>query len=256
MKRRSFVFMGFIYKITNLKTNEIYIGQTSYSIKRRWEEHISKARHSNKKYKLYKSMRRYGLNNFIIETIEEVSNDLLNSREQYWIKFYNSCNNGLNMTIGGETFVQSKITQKEVDNWWANFISGMTVAEISRESGYCRTTISKYLKHHPFYKEMAKRNLNTKKQKKPYLQSRLRRNIYEYDLKGNLIRKIKLASFDIIDKEMVYQCAIGKIEQYKNKKYSFAKLNKQDIRLMFSRFESNRQIKKNNAFWYRYYKIS
>lgn len=75
--------MGYIYKITNNKTNEVYIGQTSHMVERRWEEHKSKARHKSKQYKLYKSMRRYGIGNFSIDTIEEVPNNLLNEREQY-----------------------------------------------------------------------------------------------------------------------------------------------------------------------------
>lgn len=48
-------------------------------------------------------MRKYGINNFHIIEIEECNNDNLNEREKYWIKYYNSVENGYNATYGGET---------------------------------------------------------------------------------------------------------------------------------------------------------
>ena len=34
--------------------------------------------------------------------IENCSNEIVNDREQYWIKFYNAYENGYNCTLGGE----------------------------------------------------------------------------------------------------------------------------------------------------------
>ena len=50
---------------------------------------------------LYKAFRKYGVENFTFEEIEEVENDLLDEREKYWISFYDSYYNGYNSTIGG-----------------------------------------------------------------------------------------------------------------------------------------------------------
>lgn len=78
----------YIYKITNLINNKIYVGQTNNFLRRK-QQHINAAI-SNKgpnKY-LYNSMRKYGIENFAFEVIEYVDN--YNEREQYWIKFYNS----------------------------------------------------------------------------------------------------------------------------------------------------------------------
>ena len=48
-------------------------------------------------------MNKYGLEHFYFIIIEEVSNDSLNEREKFWIKFYNSLSpNGYNLTTGGE----------------------------------------------------------------------------------------------------------------------------------------------------------
>ena len=94
--------MGFIYKITNLINNKIYIGQTSRTVDIRWQEHQRNM--YDDKYKnitLYKAFNKYGINNFNIKIIEEVDNSLLNEREEYWIRTYDSYKNGYNSTVGG-----------------------------------------------------------------------------------------------------------------------------------------------------------
>ena len=51
-------------------------------------------------------MRKYGVENFYVELLEEVSeNDSLDEREIYWISFYDSITpNGYNMISGGNKF--------------------------------------------------------------------------------------------------------------------------------------------------------
>lgn len=76
-----------IYKITNKVTNKIYIGQSQYCLDR-WSEHKYCAKDNNNyrtKEHLYRSMRRYGINNFSFEIIEELPLDknILTDREQY-----------------------------------------------------------------------------------------------------------------------------------------------------------------------------
>ena len=99
--------MGHIYKITNKINNKIYIGQTTKARPSdRFSQHRYAARHldqkSNTNY-LYYSMNKYGVENFTFEIIEEVDNQLLNEREQYWISFYNcKAPFGYNMTDGGD----------------------------------------------------------------------------------------------------------------------------------------------------------
>ena len=60
---------GCIYKITCLVNNKVYIGLTTTSIEERWKGHISVSKRS-RKY-LYASMRKYGIENFKIEQIDE-----------------------------------------------------------------------------------------------------------------------------------------------------------------------------------------
>lgn len=79
-----------IYKITNPK-GEIYIGQST-NIEARWENY-RKLRCRDQRL-LFKSLAKYGWLNHTFEIIEECQD--LNNREQYWIKFYNSLDEGLN----------------------------------------------------------------------------------------------------------------------------------------------------------------
>ena len=99
--------MGYIYKITNLINNKIYIGQTVSSIYKRFQDHIysSKANFKDAPI-LNNAINKYGKENFTIEAIEECSDDLLNEREIYWIKelkSHFSYGTGYNITWGGNS---------------------------------------------------------------------------------------------------------------------------------------------------------
>lgn len=118
--------MAYIYKITNQINNKIYIGKTCTSIDIRWKEHIRDSRRFPDR-PLYRALNKYGVDNFIIEQIEECSSSQANDREIYWIKYYNSYYSGYNATTGGEGSVKydipkevlvdcinNKMTQKEI----------------------------------------------------------------------------------------------------------------------------------------------
>ena len=90
-----------IYKITNLVSNQAYIGQ-SVDIASRFKQHIKcglgiDAPASNK---LYKSMIEDGVWNFSFELLEECPKDKLNERESFWIDLYQTNKVGLNSTKG------------------------------------------------------------------------------------------------------------------------------------------------------------
>jgi len=95
--------MFYIYKITNNINNKCYIGKTS-NINRRFSDHKRLAFSINKDHKeyektLYRAFRKYGLENFSFEILEET--DSPNDRESYWINFYDSIINGYNEGLGG-----------------------------------------------------------------------------------------------------------------------------------------------------------
>ena len=90
-----------IYKITRLKTGEIYIGKST-NVKDRWQQHCKTVfgagtiAHSI----LHTTMQKDGLQNFTFELIEEVPKEKLTEREKYWINFYGSKEYGLNERNG------------------------------------------------------------------------------------------------------------------------------------------------------------
>lgn len=137
-----------IYKITNIKNNKSYIGQ-SVDIERRWKEHIA-AVNTDKKNSLYRALRKYGIDNFSFNIIELCSQNLLDEREIYWIKYYKSYNSGYNETIGGQGVIKKKkyINKQEIYYLWDK---GLTVGEIAYELHRASSTIRKYLKDYPNY---------------------------------------------------------------------------------------------------------
>lgn len=93
-----------IYKITNKTNNQSYIGQ-SVNIEKRWKKHKCEYLKENQvsyNYPLYRAFRKYGLDNFLFEVIEECKKDELNKKEIYWIKYHNTFFNGYNQTLGGD----------------------------------------------------------------------------------------------------------------------------------------------------------
>lgn len=94
-----------IYKITNLINNKNYIGQ-SVNVKTRWRNHIRISKDKDNRgynYPLYCAFRKYGIENFDFEILEEVIPDNLDEKEIYYIKKYDSFNNGYNQTSGGSS---------------------------------------------------------------------------------------------------------------------------------------------------------
>lgn len=93
-----------IYKITDLLTQQCYIGQ-SINISDRFKQHCKcglgiDAPASNK---LYNTMQRDKLWNFTFEILEQCSRQQLNQKEAFWIQMYKSNIYGLNTNKGVKT---------------------------------------------------------------------------------------------------------------------------------------------------------
>ena len=93
-----------IYKITS-PTGKIYIGQ-SVDIERRWADHRSMPK-SDKGNLLYNSFLSHGVDSHKFEILERCSKEMLNERERYYIKKYDTFDteHGLNLTKGGDSKV-------------------------------------------------------------------------------------------------------------------------------------------------------
>ena len=90
-----------IYKITCIKTGEIYIGRST-DIKSRWQQHCKSAfncgtiAHSL----LHTKMKQYGIEQFTFELVEQVPKEQLSEREKFYINFYQTKETGLNERNG------------------------------------------------------------------------------------------------------------------------------------------------------------
>lgn len=89
-----------IYKITNKINGKIYIGQSN-NCERRFQEHCAPSRAENSRIPVDLAIKKYGKENFSFEVVEQCNLELLNSREEYWIKYFNSIKDGYNCNAGG-----------------------------------------------------------------------------------------------------------------------------------------------------------
>lgn len=93
-----------IYKLTNKINGKSYIGQ-SVCIEKRFKNHINTINNVTDHcydYPIYRALRKYGINNFDFEIIEECKHDELDEREKYWISVFDTLRDGYNQTFGGD----------------------------------------------------------------------------------------------------------------------------------------------------------
>jgi len=107
----------FIYKVTNLTNNKIYIGKTIHTLETRKLQHIRESKKPT--FKFHRALKKYGIDNFSWEVIFECNNeDDLNNKEVEFIQIFDSYNNGYNMTLGGDG-VSGRIPSIETRNLWS-----------------------------------------------------------------------------------------------------------------------------------------
>lgn len=159
---------GIIYKIQNLINRKVYIGQTSqvggfddrYSYKGKGIERIYtyhlKCKNLNKPYNfhLLRSIEKHGFDTFIVNKILDVafSQEELNIKEQCWISYYDSFNNGYNNNLGGDgnsgfegligkenpssrTIVQLSMNGEYIKTWEC-------ITDVTRKFGFLRSCIN------------------------------------------------------------------------------------------------------------------
>jgi hypothetical protein len=116
---------GKIYKISNIVNDLVYIGSTTQSLSRRMSYHRSSINVKSKSTsRLYTEMREIGCDNFFIELLENFPCDTkeeLHAREMYYIRDYDSLNNGLNKycsIIDTIRLTQCKMKNRENNKIW------------------------------------------------------------------------------------------------------------------------------------------
>lgn len=134
--------MAFIYKITNLINGKVYIGETNRTINIRWQQHKSRVKDPSYTEYLYLSMRKYGVENFAIEEIEQCSPENRFERETYYILKYNSlAPNGYNLILS-----QNGPTPESMQAALSYWNDGLSLVGIGNKLHMDPKTISGYLK--------------------------------------------------------------------------------------------------------------
>ena len=82
-----------IYKITNLKNQKFYIGQSKNLNNREHNHFYQLERNEHHNEILQSSFNKHGKENFIFEVLEEIDSDYLSNREKYWLDFHGGLNN-------------------------------------------------------------------------------------------------------------------------------------------------------------------
>ena len=136
---------GFIYKITNKINGKSYIGQTIQNVKERFYQHCAtKCSQAILNMVIHKAINKYGKSNFTIEVIEEVESTNLNDRERYWIRYYDSYNNGYNSTEGGQDGIKL-FKNLDTESIVREYKSGKSLREIGRLFNVDKQTIKDLL---------------------------------------------------------------------------------------------------------------
>lgn len=177
--------MGYIYKITNKVNGKGYVGQTTWPIQKRWNQHIADATGNNKKklYLIHHALLKYGVDNFNFNIVETIPDNKLDEREKYWIKFWHTCIydsdcNGYNLTWGGQG--TTVIDSKPILDLWNQ---GYTTTEISEKLNHSQITISAHLKMEGIapveilnrgYKKISEKN---------------KKKVYQYTLQGEFVKE-------------------------------------------------------------------
>lgn len=133
---------GYIYIITNDFNDQVYIGQTRFSIQQRFNKHCTdKPRNIDGIDAIIQSV---GKKHFKVTEIEKVPISTLNEREKYWINYYDSYFNGYNKTLGGKG--DNLYTEQQIISALQDYEMGLSLQEIYNKYGINKSTLHKYRK--------------------------------------------------------------------------------------------------------------
>lgn len=128
--------MSLIYQAFNSIEKSSYIGATTKSLKERKQDHLERASRGQDG-KLYKALRVFGSGAFIWKIIDdaETINELA-VKEKYWIKYYDSKENGYNADEGGgfkKTVYQYSVATRELVGEFEGLNSAASACNASKQ---------------------------------------------------------------------------------------------------------------------------
>lgn len=180
---------GIIYKVTNIKTEEKYIGATTKSIEERQQDHFRKSE-TNNCYKFQNAISTYGKDAFVWEQIDTASSiDELAKKEIQYIEKFETNSKGYNSDKGGG--FKKTIYKYNLDGSFNSSYDNLTDAgnsinvkkqDISRACWSVNHTLAGFLWSYE-YVDAFKPNIDNRK-----------KEVLQYNLNGNLLAKYVSAS--------------------------------------------------------------
>jgi len=145
---------GIIYCAYCIFNGKKYIGQTKKSLEWRMKKHYYDA--NVYQYKFQNAILKYGKTGFIWGIIEECDYDLLDDKEFYWIRYYNTYYDGYNSTHGGDGGYVTHCRKYKLMSPWREIFEGENVMKFCREQNlnHCEiiSVLNKKIKSHKGWK--------------------------------------------------------------------------------------------------------
>lgn len=133
MKIGNIEVYGVIYKITNIVNGKVYIGQTTVGFDKRHHTKNEKFLEKHHNEHLLKSVKKYGINNFIFSKEFDIafSKKELDMKEEIYIDYYQSYKRekGYNIRLGGDSSKLGEESKKKL----SMLKLGLDITEIEDE---------------------------------------------------------------------------------------------------------------------------
>lgn len=162
--------MHYIYTITNLINNKVYVGQTK-NISKRWSDHRAAFKNNKPTQRIHYAMIKYGIVNFSFEIVascldqaaaNEAEEKIINQFESY------SSGRGYNLSLGGSVAPKTEEWKDKMRQHWSDplykekFIKSMKETLSKRTSEEQEIINKKILSTKSNYTEEQKIEINKK----------------------------------------------------------------------------------------------
>lgn len=185
-----------VYIHRNKINGKVYIGQTSLSLKRRWNNGLGYKRQSY----FYSAIQKYGWNNFEhIILKDNLTLDEANYWESYYIKYYDSMNQekGYNLTSGGDNYILSEESKEKIRQ--------SKIGEKNPRYGHIYTEEEKKKLsqgHIEYYKNEEAREKTSEAMKKYYQTPGAK------EKQRQIIRKFNSKAVQCLETNQIFECVI------------------------------------------------
>lgn len=201
------MYEGYIYVILNdVHPDKIYVGQTSQTPEGRWRGHIHQVRKHTYTDKLHNAMDKYGIEHFGMDIVEMCKSDtkqglkcFLNEKERYYVKLFNSYQDGYNLTTGGDSAEHTarKVKRYSLDGIFIKEYPSIESLKVEFDSvstiydccmGNCKYAYGSIWRYAEDALDTYELPTEVEKKEALFRYRLLTEQIIQYDYRGNIVR--------------------------------------------------------------------